>query len=171
LDRFNGFVHRTFNSLDCKFFIKSLQNIYLNEGGLESVFYNSSLHSTHLQEGITRFREVFFSIPHEKRTMKHVSNPMNGSSAKRLNMFLRWMVRDASKGVDFGIWKKIKPNELSIPLDVHTGNVSRQLGMLKRKQNDAKAVLELDKFLRKLDPVDPVKYDFALFGLGVNGDI
>jgi len=101
------------------------------------------------------------------RTKKHVSDPLKGSAAKRINMFLRWMVRDASTKVDFGLWKGISTAKLSCPLDIHSGNVARKLGLLKRKQNDAKALAELDKSLRKLDPLDPVKYDFALFGLGV----
>lgn len=106
-------------------------------------------------------------LPYEQRTTKHVSDPLKGSAAKRINMFLRWMVRDATTNVDFGIWKGIPTSKLSCPLDVHSGNVARKLGLLKRKQNDAKALAELDKSLRKLDPLDPVKYDFALFGLGV----
>ncbi|MDB4595629.1 DUF2400 domain-containing protein, partial [Flavobacteriaceae bacterium] len=101
------------------------------------------------------------------RTTKHISDPFKGSACKRINMFLRWMVRNDVNGVDFGIWKKISPSYLSCPLDVHSGRVARKLGLLKRKQNDHKAVIELDKFLRKLDPMDPVKYDFSLFGLGV----
>jgi uncharacterized protein (TIGR02757 family) len=120
-----------------------------------------------MQPAISGFKEVFFEIPHPKRTAKHVSDPLKGSAAKRINMFLRWMVRDGSTGVDFGIWKSINPAFLSCPLDVHSGNVARKLNLLKRKQNDAKALAELDKSLRKLDPLDPVKYDFALFGLGV----
>ncbi|WP_372936924.1 DUF2400 domain-containing protein, partial [Seonamhaeicola sp.] len=104
---------------------------------------------------------------HLPRTKKHISDPLKNSAAKRINMFLRWMVRQDHAGVDFGIWKKISPSQLSCPLDVHSGNVARKLGLLTRKQNDAKALTELDTNLRKLDPKDPVKYDFALFGLGV----
>ncbi|MDX1762383.1 MAG: DUF2400 family protein, partial [Christiangramia sp.] len=103
----------------------------------------------------------------QKRTEKHVSDPMKKSAAKRINMFLRWMVRNDRSGVDFGLWKDLKPSQLSCPLDVHSGNVARKLGLLKRKMNDAPALAELDRNLRKMDPVDPVKYDFALFGLGV----
>ncbi|RKR12876.1 uncharacterized protein (TIGR02757 family) [Maribacter vaceletii] len=166
LKAFNTFVHRTFNSEDAKFFIKSLRNIYENNGGLESVF-KTNLTENSLQPAISSFKSVFFEIPHPKRTTKHVSDPLKGSAAKRINMFLRWMVRDASTGVDFGIWKTIPTSSLSCPLDVHSGNVARKLKLLNRKQNDAKALLELDASLRKLDPTDPVKYDFALFGLGV----
>ncbi len=108
----------------------------------------------------------FFSIKHEKRTQKHVSNPLKGSSCKRINIFLRWMVRD-DENVDFGIWKKISKSRLSCPLDVHTGRVARKLGLIKRKQNDIKTLIELDNQLRSFDKHDPVKYDFSLFGLGM----
>jgi uncharacterized protein (TIGR02757 family) len=111
-------------------------------------------------------KKSFFTLPHPQRTLKHISDPAKGSAAKRLNMFLRWMVRDNTTGVDFGLWPSISPAVLSCPLDVHSGNVARSLGLLKRRQNDARAVMELDKELRALDPEDPVKYDFALFGLG-----
>jgi uncharacterized protein (TIGR02757 family) len=110
---------------------------------------------------------VFFEIPHQLRTQKHISDPLKNSAAKRINMFLRWMVRNDKNGVDFGIWKSLSPSQLSCPLDVHSGNVARKLGLLTRKQNDAKALHELDTALRQLDANDPVKYDFALFGLGV----
>jgi uncharacterized protein (TIGR02757 family) len=166
LARLETFVHRTFNSHDFTFFIKSLKNIYQNHNGLESVYSeNQQLES--MQKSISEFKKIFFEIPHHYRTQKHVSDPMNNSAAKRINMFLRWMVRQDNKGVDLGIWKNISPASLSCPLDVHSGNVARKLGLLTRKQNDGKAVAELDLELRKLDPNDPVKYDFALFGLGV----
>ncbi len=160
------FVHRTFNGTDLKFFITALKNIYLNHKGLESVFNKHSAENS-LQPAIHGFKKVFFSIPHPERTMKHVSDPLKNSAAKRINMFLRWMIRQDQAGVDFGIWNSIPPALLSCPLDVHSGNVARKLGLLKRKQNDAKALYELDTSLRKLDPIDPAKYDFALFGLGV----
>ncbi|HIE44634.1 MAG TPA: DUF2400 domain-containing protein, partial [Flavobacteriaceae bacterium] len=114
-----------------------------------------------------QFKKVFFEIEHPSRTTKHVSDPIKGSAAKRINMYLRWMVRQDNTGVDFGIWKSISPAVLSCPLDVHSGNVARKLGLLTRKQNDWKALSELDTNLRKLDSKDPTKYDFALFGLGV----
>ncbi len=163
---FENFVHRTFNSLDLSYFIKSLRNLYVHHQGLEGVFTTYQQKST-LQPAISKFKEVFFELPFESRTTKHVSDPLKGSAAKRINMFLRWMVRDANTNVDFGLWQNISPAILSCPLDVHSGNVARKLKLLKRKQNDAKALAELDKNLRKLDPMDPVKYDFALFGLGV----
>jgi uncharacterized protein (TIGR02757 family) len=160
---FKGFVHRTFNEQDLKYFVRALQNIYKNHGGLEKFFTSQNVN---LQERIHQFKKTFFELDHLPRTQKHVSDPHNGSAAKRINMFLRWMVRSAENGVDFGIWKKISSSDLSIPLDVHTGNVARKLGLLKRKQNDAKTLLELDTKLRKFDSMDPVKYDYALFGLG-----
>lgn len=166
LDALDRFVHRTFNAIDLKFFIISLQNIYINHQGLEAVF-QSGVTKESLQLAIHEFKKVFFSIPHPERTMKHVSDPLKNSAAKRLNMYLRWMIRKDNAGVDFGIWKTLSPALLSCPLDVHSGNVARKLGLLSRKQNDAKALQELDAALRKLDPADPAKYDFALFGLGV----
>ena len=166
LDVLSHFVHRTFNGTDLGYFVTSLQNIYKNHGGLEAVFSEYQGKDT-MQPAISNFKELFFELPHQNRTQKHVSDPNKGSAAKRINMFLRWMVRDNSTGVDFGLWKDISPAKLSCPLDVHSGNVARKLNLLKRKQNDAKALQELDKNLRKLDATDPVKYDFALFGLGV----
>ncbi|UOK41339.1 MULTISPECIES: TIGR02757 family protein [Flavobacterium] len=166
LERLENFVHRTFNGQDFIGFIKSLQNIYKNHGGLETAF---ALHQEEnsMQKSISEFKKTFFEINHLTRTEKHLPNPLSGSAAKRINMYLRWMCRKDNKGVDFGIWKSIAPSKLSCPLDVHSGNVARKLELLTRKQNDAKALLELDTNLRQLDPIDPVKYDFALFGLGV----
>ncbi|NNM22810.1 MAG: TIGR02757 family protein [Flavobacteriaceae bacterium] len=160
------FVHRTFNAQDLKYFIRSLQHIYLNKGGLERVFASNATKKS-LQEAIHRFKQVFFELPHHPRTEKHVSDPLKNSAAKRINMFLRWMVRPNDSGVDFGLWNSLHPSQLSCPLDIHTGNVARKLGLIKRAQNDAKTVKELDHSLRTMDPEDPVKYDFALFGLGV----
>jgi uncharacterized protein (TIGR02757 family) len=166
LERLENFVHRTFNSQDLLTFIKSLQHIYQNHNGLENVFAkNQEAHS--MQKSISEFKKIFFEIEHLNRTQKHVSDPLNNSAAKRINMFLRWMIRNDNKGVDFGIWKTIPTAALSCPLDVHSGNVARKLELLTRKQNDAKALLELDTNLRLLDENDPTKYDFALFGLGV----
>lgn len=160
------FVHRTYNSTDFIYFIKALQHIYRKKGGLENVFMTHKT-SDSLQPAIHEFRKIFFELPHEKRTERHISDPFKGSAAKKLNLFLRWMIRKDNKGVDFGLWKSISPSILSCPLDVHSGNVARKLGLLNRKQNDSKAVSELDINLRELDRADPVKYDFALFGLGV----
>lgn len=166
LQNLEGFVHRTFNSSDFFTFIKALQHIYTNHNGLEMAFAKNQ-QPLSMQPSIAEFKELFFEVTHQARTMKHVSDPMQGSAAKRLNMFLRWMVRQDQKGVDFGIWKSIPTAALSCPLDVHSGNVARKLGLLTRKQNDGRALAELDASLRILDANDPVKYDFALFGLGV----
>ena len=166
LDTLKPFVHRTFNGIDLIQFVKSLKHIYKNYNGLEEIFRNN-IKDDSLQYAIHKMKKIFFEIPHTNRTKKHISDPMRGSAAKRINMFLRWMVRDDTRGVDFGIWKSISPKYLSCPLDVHTGNVARKLGLIQRKQNDHKAVMELDKKLREFDLIDPVKYDFALFGLGV----
>ncbi|MEM0518777.1 TIGR02757 family protein [Aequorivita flava] len=160
------FVHRTFNSYDLVYFLRALQNIYRNHGGLERVFAKNA-GADSMQAAIHHFKKTFFELPHATRTEKHVSDPLKNSAAKRINMFLRWMVRRDTAGVDFGIWKSIPPALLSCPLDVHSGNVARKLKLLTRKQNDAKSLLELDTNLRKMDAADPVKYDFALFGLGV----
>ncbi len=166
LENLKTFVHRTFNGQDFAQFIKSLNHIYKNHQGLEVVFAkHAKLNS--MQHSIHHFKNVFFEIPHQSRTQKHVSDPLKNSAAKRINMYLRWMVRNDNNGVDFGIWKSLSPSQLSCPLDVHSGNVARKLGLLERKQNDAKALYELDFALRNLDAKDPVKYDFALFGLGV----
>ena len=159
------FVHRTFNKYDLIYFLKSLKNIYMNHDGLENVF-SKNLNDEFMYNNISNFRNIFFSLDHEKRVEKHISNPKKNSACKRINMFLRWMVRNDGV-VDFGIWRKIKPSMLSCPLDVHTANIGRKLNLISRKQNDLKTVLELDKKLRLFDRNDPVKYDYALFGMGV----
>jgi uncharacterized protein (TIGR02757 family) len=160
-------VHRTFNGDDCLFFIESLKNIYNKHDGLESLFrLPLERKDGQIKDGITNFRNTFFDTTHLKRSEKHVSNPLKGSSAKRLNMFLRWMVRKDNKGVDFGLWD-ISPSLLMCPLDVHSGRIARKLGLLRRKQDDWKAVEELTSVLKEFDTDDPVKYDFALFGMGV----
>ena len=165
LIRTSSFVHRTFNHTDFQFFIYSLKNIYTNHGGLEDLLLPKKNEHDY-QKAISSFKQTFFEIKHHQRTQKHISDPLKNSAAKRINMYLRWMVRRDLSGVDFGIWKTHSPAKLSCPLDVHSGNVARKLSILKRKQNDWKAVAELDNSLRKFDPKDPVKYDFALFGLG-----
>lgn len=166
LDKLDGFVHRTFNAEDFKCFIKSLKHIYHHHNGLEAVFTTYQTEDS-LQDAISKFKSIFFEIDPLERTKKHISDPLNNSAAKRINMYLRWMVRKDANGVDLGIWNHISMSKLSCPLDVHSGNVARKLGILTRKQNDAKALKELDTQLRIFDVVDPVKYDFALFGLGV----
>jgi len=165
LKPFRKFIHRTFNGEDCVFFLRSLQNIYLNYGGLEGCFVSGE--ESCVWSRISAFRRIFLELPHPQRHEKHVANPLKGASCKRIHMFLRWMVRDDQQGVDFGIWNTFSPSELICPLDVHTGNVARKLGLVSRKTNDRAAAEELTASLRKFDPADPVKYDFALFGLGV----
>ena len=166
LKSLEGFVHRTFNYIDFQQFIKSLQHIYVRHGGLETALAIQDQTKTY-QTAIHNFKTLFFEVQHQQRTQKHISDPLKNSAAKRINMFLRWMVRNDKAGVDFGVWPTHNPSHLSCPLDVHSGNVARKLKLLPRKQNDWKAVAELDKNLRSLDASDPVKYDFALFGLGV----
>jgi uncharacterized protein (TIGR02757 family) len=168
LQRFNGFVHRTFSAEDCRFFLRSLQKIYRQRHGLESCF-SIDTQDAGLARNIIQFREVFLSTRHKARSEKHISDPAKNSACKRLCMFLRWMVRSPKEGVDFGIWKSIRPSQLMLPMDVHASRVARQLGLLTRKQNDWKAVEEVTANLRQYDPLDPVKYDFALFGAGVSG--
>mgnify|MGYP002152406680 CR=1 FL=1 len=173
LERFEGFVHRTFQADDARYFMKALQHIYRFHGGLQPVMTSPACHSQQqlfnepALEGISQLHRLFFSIIHPARTRKHVSDPGRGSVAKRLNMFLRWMVRSDRQGVDFGIWNSLPPSRLCCPLDVHSGRVARKLGLIRRKANDLKALAELNARLRSFDPGDPVKYDFALFGLGV----
>ncbi|SFR46216.1 TIGR02757 family protein [Robiginitalea myxolifaciens] len=177
IEGLKGFVHRTFNGEDLSCFVLALREIYNRHNGLETLFTagfntNNIVSEPKLPLGpaalaISHARSIFFDSDHPQRSEKHFADPIRGSAAKRLNMYLRWMVRPADAGVDFGLWKQISPSQLSCPLDVHSGNVARSLGLLKRKQNDARAVFELDAKLKQLDPSDPVRYDFALFGLGV----
>ncbi len=166
----SGFKHRTFNGEDCLFFFRSLKNIYQNYGGLESVFTQGYRKDRTIASALIYFREIFFEVVHEDRSQKHISDITRGASAKRLNMFLRWMVRKDDNGVDFGLWQDIPVSSLMMPLDVHTGTQARRFGLLTRKQNDWKAVVELTENLRQLDPADPIKYDFALFGMGAFDD-
>lgn len=159
-----SFVHRTFNNVDLDFFFRSLRQLY-QQGGLEAAFEPHADYPG-VQGRIIQFRERFLETAHEPRSEKHLSNPAKNSAAKRLNMFLRWMVRNDNCGVDFGLWNNIPMSELYIPLDVHTANVSRELGLLQRKQNDWKALEEIMNVLKKMNPADPAKYDYALFGIG-----
>ncbi len=168
LKPFEKFVHRTFNGSDCIFFLQSLQKIYKNNTSMETLFHKGIQQGDQtIKNGILSFRKEFLKPTHLTRVGKHISNPAKKSSSKRLCMFLRWMVRDNKSGVDFGVWKNIKPSQLCLPLDVHTGNVSRALGLLTRTQSDWQAVEEITNVLKKFDAKDPVKYDFALFGLGI----
>ena len=167
LKHLERFVHRTFNGIDLTHFVLGLRHVYATHDGLENAFLENGSVGT-MREAIARFKRRFFEPEHQARTRKHVADPTKGSNAKRINMFMRWMVRPNDRGVDLGLWKVIKPADLMVPLDVHTGRVGRELGLLQRKQDDWKAVEELTIALRSFDPLDPVKYDIALFGLGVS---
>ena len=165
IKKIGPFVHRTFQHDDLLFFLTRLQQLYLEGHGLSSFFARPDADGR-IQESISAFKHHFFSVQHLARSQKHLPDPAKGAAAKRVNMFLRWMVRSPKKGVDFGIWS-LPTSALSCPLDVHTARVARKLGLITRKQDDTKTLVELDKNLRNLDPDDPAKYDFALFGLGV----
>jgi uncharacterized protein (TIGR02757 family) len=164
-----GFKHRTFNDTDLLYFIHFLNQWYGRHNSLEKAFSSGmKKNDATVENGLNHFRNMFFSLPDAPaRTRKHIASPELNSACKRLNMFLRWMVRNDNKGVDFGIWKTISPAQLVCPLDVHVQRVAMQLGLLQRTQSDWRAALELTTNLRQLDPKDPVKFDFALFGLGV----
>jgi len=165
--RFSGFVYRTFNSDDCLFLISALRNIYSHGDSLENIATQSFKENNNIMDAITGIRNAIIKTPHLKRSEKHLANPITGSAAKRVNMYLRWMIRKDNNGVDFGIWKNIPQSHLICPLDVHSGNVARKIGILTRKQNDWKAAEELTAQLRIIDKNDPVKFDYALFGMGV----
>lgn len=177
------FKHRTFNATDLLYFIEFLKQHYTGFQSLENAFTkqisppfkggDDLMASGHqigggVELALTHFHNYFFSLEHvPPRTKKHIATPYKGSTCKRLNMYLRWMVRKDNAGVDFGIWKKIKPSELICPIDLHVARVAKRFGLLSRKQVDWQAAVELTAYLEQLDPADPVKYDFALFGLGV----
>jgi uncharacterized protein (TIGR02757 family) len=165
LKKLGGFKHRTFHEDDLHYFIEFLHQHFSKHDSLEFAFFPVAGLDT--EHGLTHFKKYFFSLEHLRRTEKHISSPLQGSTCKRLNMFLRWMVRNDNKGVDFGLWKNISPSQLICPIDVHVARVSKKLGLLKRKQVDWLAAMELTDALKRLDINDPVKYDFALFNLGV----
>lgn len=168
LHPFRKFIHRTFNGIDCEYFMWSLKNIYQHYGSMENAFCRGfEKNQPNVKMAIINFRHRFFELEHPARTEKHIANPAKKASAKRINMYLRWMVRKDDRKVDFGIWKRIRPDQLICPLDVHVATVARKLGLLERTINDWQAAEELTVNLRKLNPQDPVKYDFALFGLGI----
>ena len=169
--RFAEFKHRTFNYTDTIYFLEFLQNHYRRYASLEDAFLVEGKF-VDIETSLVHFREYFFDHPYApQRTTKHIASPARKSTCKRLNMFLRWMVRKDNNGVDFGVWNRIPTSALMMPLDVHVERVARHLGILKRKQRDWQTVVELTENLRQLDPEDPVKYDFALFGMGVDADI
>lgn len=165
--RSDRFVYRTFNGLDVQVFVLAIRNLLLEYGSLENAFFYP-IHSqpNDMSFIISRFKKRFFNFDHPSRARKHLPDPLKNSAAKRINMFLRWMVRNDKNGVDFGIWKNIGADKLICPLDLHSGEVARKLGLLTRRQNDWKSATELTQNLLTFDPCDPVKYDFALFGLG-----
>jgi uncharacterized protein (TIGR02757 family) len=167
LQNLKGFRHRTFKEDDLFYFIGFFHYHYSHSSTLETAFSKwMKAKDANTENGLIGFRKYFFSLEHLKRTEKHVSSPLQKSSCKRLNMFLRWMVRKDKNGVDFGAWKTIKPSQLVCPVDIHVARVARHFGLLKRKQTDWLAAVELTESLKQLDADDPVKYDFALFGLG-----
>ncbi len=162
------FKHRTFTTTDLLYFINFLQYHYNNHASLEIAFIPHKNKPVVIEDSLNYFHQYFFSLPDTPlRTKKHIAAPFKNSTCKRLNMFLRWMVRNDNQGVDFGIWKKIKPADLICPIDLHVGRVARKLNLIKRKQTDWLTAIELTENLKKFDAKDPVKYDFALFSLGV----
>jgi uncharacterized protein (TIGR02757 family) len=168
LKKLEGFKHRTFNTTDLLYCIEFFKQHYSKYDSLENAFLPNNKAPKNIKDALSYFHHYFFSIEDApKRTQKHISTPEKGSSCKRLNMFLRWMVRKDKAGVDFGIWKNIQPNQLICPIDLHVARVAKRFNLLDRKQTDWLAAEELTNYLKKLDPKDPAKYDFALFGLGV----
>ncbi len=172
LKKLIGFAHRTFNDTDLLYFVFFLNQHFKQYGSLEQAFLHKlNMGDKNVEHGLNGFHDYFFSFEEAPlRTRKHIAMPASGSSCKRLNMFLRWMVRKDKCGVDFGLWQGIKMNQLVCPLDVHSGRVARKLGLLTRTKDDWLAAIELTNSLKMLDKNDPVKYDFALFGMGVNAD-
>jgi uncharacterized protein (TIGR02757 family) len=166
--KLKGFKHRTFNEDDLFYFVEFFYHHYQTSDTLETAFSKwMSANDNNIESALNGFKKYFFSIEHLKRTEKHISSPIQKSTCKRLNMFLRWMVRQDKNGVDFGIWEKISPAQLVCPVDVHVARTARRFNLLKRKQTDWLAAIELTENLKKLDINDPTKYDFALFSLGV----
>lgn len=163
------YVHRTFNGGDFRDFVLSLRRMYAESGGLGGFFQDRYEARGDMRMVLADFRREFFGCEHAARCEKHVSSIEKKAACKRLNMFLRWMVRSDGRGVDFGMWTRIPSSALYLPLDVHSANMGRALGLLERRQNDWKAVEEITASLREFDPDDPVKYDFALFGAGIAG--
>ena len=169
LKRLTAFKHRTFNPTDLLYFVSFFKHHYQNHQSLETAFSQwMNKKDDSIERALNGFYQYFFSLPDvPERTRKHIAAPLKNSSCKRLNMYLRWMVRKDKKGVDFGIWNTIKPSQLIIPTDVHVLRVAKRFGLLTRKQSDWQAAIELTAALKQMDRKDPVKYDFALFGLGV----
>jgi uncharacterized protein (TIGR02757 family) len=168
--RFLNFKHRTFNTTDTLYFLHFFKWYYQQYDSLETAFYRpENEEDPHTEKMLIGFRNLFFSLEDAPdRTRKHIASPDRKSTCKRISMFLRWMVRKDTSGVDFGVWNQIRPDQLICPLDVHVDRIARSLGLITRKQTDWLAAVELTENLQKIDPIDPVKYDFALFGLGVH---
>lgn len=168
LKKLLAFKHRTFNSTDLLYFIDFLRSHYTKHDSLEDAFLREAATGKHsVRQALTLFAERFFSLEHApQRTRKHIASPQNNSTCKRLNMYLRWMVRRDDNGVDFGLWERLSPASLIMPIDLHVSRVAKRFGLVKREQNDWITAMELTRALRRLDRNDPVKYDFALFGLG-----
>jgi uncharacterized protein (TIGR02757 family) len=175
LKKLGGFAHRTFNDIDLLYCIAFFKQHYVANKTLETAFFidqQSGKKIKTVEAGLVQFKNYFFSLEEApNRTKKHIASPENGSTCKRLNMFLRWMVRKDQHGIDFGLWKAISPADLIIPIDVHVARVSRTFGLITRPQIDWLTAIELTDYCRTLDPRDPVKYDFALFSLGVTEKI
>jgi uncharacterized protein (TIGR02757 family) len=165
LHKLENFRHRTFNDTDLLYFVHFLHQYYQQHDSLEEAFLSAE---GEIKTGIINFRKAFFALPDfPHRTQKHIPDPQRNSACKRINMYLRWMVRQDAQGVDFGLWQQLKPADLIVPLDLHVQRVAIKMGLLQRRQSDWQAALELTQALRQFDPNDPVKYDFALFGMGL----
>lgn len=169
LQHLKTYVHRTFNGNDFIDFVRALRNFYQKFGGIGNFFEKSYEETRDMRIVLSQFRSEFLSEEHNKHSEKHISNINKGASCKRLNMYIRWMVRRDNCGVDFGLWQKIPMSALYLPLDLHSGNMARALGLLARKQNDWKAVEEITQSLREFDADDPTRFDFSLFGAGIDG--
>lgn len=167
LRQLEGFLHRTFNDTDLLYFVHFLQHWYRQHDSLESLF-TPVTGASDITSGLIRFHQTFFSLPDApRRTQKHIATPARNSACKRINMYLRWMVRSSRGGVDFGLWKSIRTDQLICPIDLHVERVARKLGLIRAKAMNWKTAVALTEKLKQLDPLDPVKYDYALFGLGV----
>lgn len=169
LCRLQSYVHRTFNGQDFIDFVRSIRHIYDGWGGIGRFFEGRYAETRDMARVLSDFRREFFAVDHNTHCEKHLSSIDKGAACKRLNMYIRWFVRHDERGVDFGLWRTIPMSELYLPLDVHTGNMGRALGLLKRRQSDWKATVEITESLREFDPSDPVRYDFSLFGAGIDG--
>ena len=164
------YVHRTFNGVDFQDFVRGLRHILTGWGSVGNYFETRYEQHGDLRPVLSDFRRDFFSVEHDSHSEKHLSSIDKGAACKRLCMYLRWFVRRDDRGVDFGLWQRIPMSALYMPLDIHTGRMGRNLGLLSRKQSDWKAVEELTASLRELSAEDPVRYDYSLFGLGISGD-